>query len=80
MENVIFSAPVSLCFVEFFWQKHRTSANNCIKHKAMVVGQKSSKSLGVILYVLHSDIAKCFLLSQKFRDLYDFKFKIDDSR
>ena len=46
----------------------------------MVVGQKSSKSLGVILYVLHSDIAKCFLLSQKFRDLYDFKFKIDDSR
>jgi hypothetical protein len=46
MGNVIFSAPVSLCFVEVFWQKHRTSANNCIKHKAMVVGQTSSKYLG----------------------------------
>lgn len=51
-ENVIFAEAVRPPILEIFWQKQRTSGNNCIKQKAMVVGQKSSKSLGVILYVL----------------------------
>jgi hypothetical protein len=51
-ENVIFAEAVRPPILEIFWQKQRSSGNNCIKQKAMVVGQKSSKSLGVILYVL----------------------------